>query len=364
MQAEEHFTFERPPVTFYPGPSKVYPQLSRYMQDAFTQGILSINHRSATFMDICRKAIEHTEAKLNIPAGYKVLFVSSATECWEVIAQSLTSRRSFHLYNGAFGQKWMEYAQKIRPDSNGYKFDVNQLLSAGNLQVPEDAECIAITQNETSNGTQVPDSIIAAFKQHYPDLLIAVDATSSLGGIHLDFTAADVWFASVQKCLGLPAGLGLLIVSPKALEKARELGDNKYYNSLLFMNENIEKYQTHYTPNVLNIYLLMRVMEEVEPIGLIDKRTRQQAHAWYHFFEKYTSVSPVVNNTAVRSDTVIAIGADKQQIAAIKEKTKQAGITLGNGYGAWKETTFRIANFPAISLQEIHDLQHCLAGVL
>jgi phosphoserine aminotransferase len=364
MQAEEHLTFELPPVTFYPGPSKVYPQLSRYMQEAFTQGILSINHRSTTFMEICRKAIEHTQAKLNIPAGYKVMFVSSATESWEIIAQSLVSRQSFHPYNGAFGQKWMEYTQKIHPGSKGFAFDVNQTLSSASVEVPAETELIAITQNETSNGTQVSDAIITEFKQRYPQMLVAVDATSSLGGIKLDFTAADVWFASVQKCLGLPAGLGLLIVSPRALEKAREIGDNKYYNSLLFMAENIEKYQTHYTPNVLNIYLLMRVMEEVEDISIIDKRTRKQVHEWYHFFEKYTSVSPVVTNPAVRSDTVIAIGADKQQIAAIKEKTKQAGITIGNGYGSWKETTFRIANFPAISLQEIHDLQHCLAGVL
>ncbi|QHT69716.1 aminotransferase class V-fold PLP-dependent enzyme [Rhodocytophaga rosea] len=364
MQAEQHLPFELPPVTFYPGPSKVYLQLSRYMQDAFTQGILSINHRSATFMEICRKAIEHTQAKLNLPDGYKVLFVSSATESWEIIAQSLIGRKSFHLYNGAFGQKWMEYTQKIHPASNGFQFDVNQALSPDDIQVPADAECIALTQNETSNGTQVSNAIITQFKQKYPHMLVAVDATSSLGGIKLDFIAADIWFASVQKCLGLPAGLGLLIVSPRAMERAREIGDNTYYNSLLFMAENIEKYQTHYTPNVLNIYLLMRVMEEVEDISIIDKRTRQQAHAWYHFFEKYTSVSPIVTNTAVRSDTVIAIGADKQQIAFIKERTKQAGIIIGNGYGSWKETSFRIANFPAISLQEIQDLQHCLAGVL
>lgn len=353
-----------PPITFYPGPSKVYPQVARYMQEAYTQGVLSINHRSHAFMDIARKAISLTKEKLHIPPQYTLLFVSSATESWEIIAQSLTTHQSFHLYNGAFGQKWMEYTKKLRSQTAGFSFDLNEVLQPDTTKVPETAEWLGFTQNETSNGTQVVNATIRAFRKKYPQLLIAVDATSSLGGVELDFKVADIWYASVQKCLGLPAGLGLLICSPRAMERAKQIGDKDYYNSLLFLYENIERYQTNYTPNVLNIYLLMRVMEEVAPITQISGRIKKQARAWYGFFESFQSISPLPATASVRSDTVIAIKAEKTLIARIKEEAKKHQIIVGNGYGAWKETTFRIANFPAITSEEIQAAQQFFINLL
>jgi phosphoserine aminotransferase len=327
------------------------------MQEAYEQGILSVNHRSSVFMDVCRKAIGLLKAKLAIPDEYSVMFVSSATESWEIIAQSLVAKQSHHIYNGAFGQKWKEYTSKLHLQTTGYAFGIGEEVQPGKVSIPPAAEILCVTQNETSNGTQVNSSTLSLFRTYYPDMLIAVDATSSLGGIVLDFTQADIWFASVQKCMGLPAGLGVLICSPKALEKARQVNDNSYYNSLLFMQENIEKYQTHYTPNVLNIYLLMRVMEQVESIESISRRIVQQAGEWYHYFDNADKLKPLVENTHVRSDTVVTIQAQATLIAYIKEQAKKEGITLGNGYGAWKQDTFRIANFPAINIEEIHALQ-------
>jgi phosphoserine aminotransferase len=347
-------------ITFYPGPSKVYPQVAQYMQDAYTQGIVSVNHRSAVFMDICQKSIDLLKEKLHIPADYSVMYVSSATESWEIIAQSLVEKHSYHLYNGAFGAKWREYSAKLRTNSEGYAYGVQEELQPTLVDIPSEAEILCFTQNETSNGTQVSNTTLASFSKGYADKLIAVDATSSLGGITLDFTQADIWFASVQKCLGLPAGLGVLICSPRALKRARQLGESDHYNSLLFIQENIEKFQTHYTPNVLNIYLLMRVMENVEEIGMLSKRIKQQAEGWYTFFSGRQDMKPLVENPGVRSDTVITIQADPVLIGQLKEKAKQEGITLGNGYGSWKQNTFRIANFPAITAQEIHTLQDFL----
>ena len=354
----QNLSVQLPPITFYPGPSKVYPQVAQYMQEAYEQGILSINHRSQTFMSISQKAIELIKIKLNIPQDFTILFVSSATECWEIIAQSLTSVQSFHIYNGAFGQKWMEYAQKLRPQTSGISFGIQEEIDAQHMQVPAEAEIICLTQNETSNGTQLNAQFIQSLRQKYPQKLIAVDVTSSLGGITLDYQAADIWFASVQKCLGLPAGLGLFICSPRTIEKARVLRENSHYNSLLFIYDNILKYQTHYTPNVLNIFLLMRVMEHVKEINEIDKITKSRADSLYNFFENFSQFTPLIAQAHLRSDTVLAIQAEKNIISDLKEKAKKAGIILGNGYGNWKETTFRIANFPAISDEDIESLQH------
>jgi Phosphoserine aminotransferase len=51
--------------------------------------------------------------------------------------------------------------------------------------------------------------------------LLGVDVTSSMGAVEYNFSVADAWFFSVQKAFGMPAGLGILIVGPKILEKAK-----------------------------------------------------------------------------------------------------------------------------------------------
>jgi phosphoserine aminotransferase len=349
-----------PPITFYPGPSKVYPQVREFMQDAYDEGVLSLNHRSSGFMDVCRRAIEGLKTKLAVPPAYAVLLVSSATECWEIIAQSLTVRESFHVYNGAFGEKWLEYARRLRAGSTGHSFGTDEALQPEAVQMPGAAEVICLTQNETANGTQVPVEVIRGFKALHPNRLVAVDATSSMGGLALDFTAADVWFASVQKCLGLPAGLGILICSPQALERAGRLGDRAFYNSLLFLHDNFRKLQTPYTPNVLGIYLLSRVVEMIEPIASTGSRLERQASDWYTFLASLPDLQPLVRNTAVRSPTVVAVEAPEAVIVRLKEGAKREGMVLGNGYGAWKDTTFRIANFPALTVEEIGLLRNFL----
>ncbi|NBB20721.1 aminotransferase class V-fold PLP-dependent enzyme [Runella sp. CRIBMP] len=352
-------------ITFYPGPSKVYPQVEGYLQDAFRSGILSMNHRSQGFMEVLRETIRLMHLKLNIPEDYSIYLVSSATEAWEIIAQSLTLHHSAHHYNGAFGKKWFSYASHIVPQSSGSLFSIEQTLTHHlfdhendvvraefNRQRLRDYEVLCLTHSETSNGTHIRMEELAKIRT-MSDALIAIDATSSLGGVAFDWALGDVWFASVQKCLGLPAGLGIMVCSPKTLEKARQANDILRYNSLLFIHDNFEKYQTHYTPNTLGIYLLMRVMEQVDIIQEVGARSEARAKAWYSFLENETDWRPLVQNPSTRSDTVIAVKGEPEAVSVVKKAALSAGITLGNGYGEWKNNTFRIANFPAFEDEEV-----------
>ena len=335
-------------TTFYPGPSKIYPQVAHWAAEACRSGVVSMNHRSPEFMAVTESALRGLHQKLTLPPDYHVALVSSATECWEIVAQSLTARHSFHPYQGAFGQKWMEYAQRIKP--------VSRL---------QQADIVCVVQNETSNGTQVSMAALAQYQRDYPDALVAVDAVSSMAGILLDWPLADVWFASVQKCFGLPAGLAVLVYSPRALARAEVIGERNHYNSLLFLHDNFSKFQTPYTPNGLGIYLLAQVLQQVPSIAEVDTLTKLRAADWYAFFEQeqphlpFKPLIPAQNtpSTAIRSDTVIALAGSETAISAAKKAAKAAGLLLGNGYGDWKNTTFRIANFPAITDEEIEQLK-------
>ncbi|GAB3228646.1 alanine--glyoxylate aminotransferase family protein [Algoriphagus aestuariicola] len=343
-------------ITFAPGPSKVYDALPKYMQDAYNEGILSANHRSGVFMHLYQETEQLMREKLHMPDGYKLLFTSSATENWEIITQSIVEKASFHIYSGSFGKKWLEYAKHIVPATGALKLEANQPVDVAGLEIGEGFDLIAITQNETANATQVPMAVIEAIGEKFPEKMIAVDTTSSMGGIELDFRLADIWYASVQKCFGLPAGLGILIVSPKAVEKAQRKGERGRYNSLNFILENAAGYQTHYTPNVFGIYLLNRVLKDLEEIQHVDSRLRARMAKLEDTIAKSDKFRMLVDNDQTRSTTVMAVAGTKDLIATVKKAAEKQGMQLGSGYGPHKPTSFRIANFPAIADAEFDRL--------
>ncbi len=334
-------------ISFYPGPSQLDAQVGKWMQEAVDQGILSINHRSDSFMEMMAQTKSALTRHLDIPSGFEIIFTSSATECWEMISQSALKGISLHIFNGAFGEKWYNYAHNIKKGSEEYPFGLQEVLPVDELLVPIMAEIVCITQNETSNGTQVKNDVIKYLMKSSPTTLVAVDATSSLGGIALDLSQADIWFASVQKCFGLPAGLGVMIFSDRAVERIKEIGEKDHYNSISTTLAFGKLNQTAFTPNVLSIYLLGKVAETRVPISKSGNSTAKRAEILYDFFENNTPFTPLIRNQEVRSDTVVALKGSADQIALAHHFSEKAGLLLGKGYGKWQKETFRIANFPS-----------------
>lgn len=343
-------------ITFAPGPSKVYDALPEYFNDAYQQGILSANHRSAVFMDMYKETERLFKEKLSVPSDYRLLFTSSATENWEIITQSLVQHSSFHIYSGSFGKKWFGFAHHINNETKGFVLDKNQEIDLSLLDISTEADVIAITQNETSNATQIKNSMLKSLASAFPDKMLAVDTTSSMAGIYLDFSLADIWYASVQKCFGLPAGLGVLVLSPKAIEKVAAKGEHGRYNSLSFMLENAATFQTHYTPNVLGIYLLMRVLEDMPAIEQVQEKTEKRMKLLEEVVDASKSLDFLVTNPACRSSTVLGVSGEEGFVKEIKKAAEERGMTLGGGYGPLKPTSFRIANFPAITDEEFEGL--------
>ena len=335
--------------TFNPGPSQVYPQVRQYLQDAFDEGWLSAPHRGERFTSLMRQTVQELKNKLHVPQDYTVFFMNSATECWEVLAQSLTPRKSFHLYSGAFGEKWCEYAKAIRPASIGYPFGVDEVPDVAALPLPdEETDLVCITQNETSNATQLRDGFILNLYNRLGSALLAVDATSSLGGVQLKYIKADVWYGSVQKCFGLPAGLSVMILSPRAVARLRQINERGHYNSLVSQYKKMLNWQTTHTPNVLGIYLLFRTLQDRPAIKAVHQHLQDRATKLYDYFEQATQLTPLVANPETRSTTVVGLQGAPPLIDEVKRRALAQGLHLGNGYGTWKAGSLRIANFPAI----------------
>lgn len=346
-------------LSFYPGPSKVYPEVLGFIQEAFQEGMVSINHRSPRFEKLLKATLDSLHEKWNIPADYRIYFISSATEAWEIVSQSLVEEKSMHLYNGAFGKKWAHYASQIHPESVSHAFDLQASLSDISKNIDfSGIDTLCLVQSETSNGSgQVIQRSDYALD---PSSILAVDATSSMGGILLPWLEADVWLASVQKCLGIPAGLGLLICSPKALERAENLQKRAHYNDILLMEENRKLFQTHYTPNVLSIFVLHKLTQFLPNLTEIHAQTMEKSTRLAEFWDTQKGLDFLIKNPALRLPTVLALKGNPTDIQNIKNICLQNQIELGNGYGEWKENTVRIANFPSHTSADFDQLFNTL----
>lgn len=341
-------------LNFYPGPSKLHAAIDLHMQQAIASGILSMNHRSMDFMKLYQEVQENFEQFYALPKGYKIYFTSSATECWTILAQSFSGHSFLHVYNGSFGKKWMEVSRQLALEHASVVFDIHAELSVTEIDKTIAAEIVCTTLVETSNGTFLSADVQASVREHFPEALIAVDATSALAGMPVTWEHADIWFASVQKCFGLPSGLGVLILSPEAQQAVETKSTDMHYNSLKRIVENGATFQTTHTPNILGIYLLAQRLKHIDTTVFF-KRSERLTYLYKHF-SSHPSLQPLIIEKNVQSPTVLTLKGDEAYIRLLKKSLKERNIIIGSGYGVWKENTIRLANFPAHTDEDFEKL--------
>jgi phosphoserine aminotransferase len=223
---------------------------------------------------------------------------------------------------------------------------------------------IALCHNETSTGVSCSLNDIEYLHKAYPNKILAVDVTSSIGACTLNIKHADVWYFSVQKGFGLPSGLGVMFVGPQAMKKSKELLiENQKQGFFNFTN--MEKrmgngmYQTVRTPNILGIYLLGKQCERLLKTGIqkIDQRTKTRAHDLYTFFERHLHTKPFVEDKTYRSPFSLCIYVGAEHLKKYTEIAAHKGIQLGGGYGSMKTDYMRVSNYPAIRNEDIQILK-------
>lgn len=356
-------------IYFTAGPAELYPKFEEFLQEAVDEQIGSISHRSAQFKKIYQHCDENLRALLNIPAASTIMFTGSASEIWERILLNLVEQESFHLVNGSFSDKFYKYALSIGKYAHKFEKPMGEGFAYNDFEVPEYAELICVTQNETSSGVQMREPDIHRLKRGNSKRLMAVDMVSSAPIPELDMTIIDTAFFSVQKAFGLPAGLGVWIANEKCLEKANRL--KKYENMHIGAHHDLptlwkhgRDFQTPATPNVLGIYLLGKVVEDMNRIGIenIRKETEEKAKMLYKFMDSSDMFSPAVENPEHRSKTV-AVADTKIPSKNIIELIKRDNMIIGSGYGPKKETQIRISNFPSNSIEQIEKLITALKKV-
>ncbi len=282
-----------------------------------------------------------------------------------------TAKRAIVFSVGTFGNRWheiaagngvpadkheVEWGKGLRPEM------IEQYLSTGKY------DCATLTHSETSTGVMNHLEELAPVFRKYPEVVWCIDAVSSFGGvkIEVDTLGIDVLVTSSQKCLGLPPGLSLCCLSPKAEERARGVKNRGYYFDLLqllsFIRE--KNYQYPSTMSIYHMFALDMQMDRISREGF-DARFRrhdEMAAMVQGWARKHFALYP---EEGFASRTVTCIRNTRGiSVADLNKELGKRNLMLSNGYGKLKEQTFRIAHMGDLQKKDIQELLSAIEEIL
>lgn len=198
---------------FSSGPCAKIPT---FTLDMLSDAPLGRSHRAAGGKAKLKAAIENTRAILGVPADYKIGIVpASDTGAVEMAMWNLLGARPVEMLAWeSFGAGWVTDAVKqLKLDAVVKTADYGQIVDLASVDTDKD---VVFTWNGTTSGVRVPNGDwIKADRQG----LTICDATSAAFAQDLPWDKLDVTTFSWQKVLGGEAAHGMLILSPRAVER-------------------------------------------------------------------------------------------------------------------------------------------------
>ena len=198
---------------FSSGPCAKIPT---FTLDMLSDAPLGRSHRAAGGKAKLKAAIENTRAILGVPADYKIGIVpASDTGAVEMAMWNLLGARPVEMLAWeSFGAGWVTDAVKqLKLDAVVKTADYGHIVDLASVDTDKD---VVFTWNGTTSGVRVPNGDwIKADRQG----LTICDATSAAFAQDLPWDKLDVTTFSWQKVLGGEAAHGMLILSPRAVER-------------------------------------------------------------------------------------------------------------------------------------------------
>lgn len=184
--------------------------------EALADAALGRSHRAAIGKAKLKDAIETTRKVLGVPEDYKIGIVpASDTGAFEMAMWSLLGQRPVEMVAWeSFGSGWVTDAVKqLKLDATVHTADYGEIVDMAALDYNKD---VCFTWNGTTSGVRVPTGDVIPADR---DGLTLCDATSAAFAMDLPWDKLDATTFSWQKVLGGEAAHGVLILSPRAVER-------------------------------------------------------------------------------------------------------------------------------------------------
>ena len=338
---------------FVPGPTNVPDRVLRAIS------VASQDHRSPDFPVLARACLDGLKPIFKTQRGTPFIFPSSGTGCWEAALTNcldLGAKVLIARY-GQFSHLWADmcrrlgYEVEILETAWGDAAPVDRYLAALEADREHKIKAVLVCQNETATGVT---SDVAALRTamdsvKHPALLF-VDSVSALASIdfRMDEWNVDACISGSQKGLMLPAGLGVMCVSAKALEAAKQASSRRcYFDFADMVTANASGYFP-YTPSYQMLCGLREALAMLAEEGLenVFLRHRALAAGTRAAVLQGWRLKLCANAPQWHSDTVTAVmtptGIDAA--AVISRAYKRYNLSLGAGLSKVAGKLFRIGH--------------------
>ena len=307
------------------------PKPPGWSLDRIDTRVLGRSHRSALGKARLAEAIERTHALLRLPSDYRLGIVpASDTGAMEMALWSLLDRRPVTMLAWeSFGAGWVtDVAKQLKLDADIRTSDYGNIPGLAGIDPASD---IVFTWNGTTSGVRVPSADwIAADRTG----LSICDATSAAVAQDIDWTKIDVGTFSWQKALGGEAAHGMLVLSPRAVERLETQPAPRPLPKIFRLTkcgkliEGIFKGETINTPSMLAVEDWLVCLDWAEGIGglpALIARADANASALDRWVQSADWIDNLAADRAIRSNTSVCLQfADRSDEEG--NKARQKGI--------------------------------------
>jgi len=290
---------------------------------------LGRSHRGKLGKARLKEGIDRTKAVLELPADYRVGIVpASDTGAVEMALWSMLGARPVDMLAWeSFGEGWVTDVVKQ------LKLKDARVLKAGYGEIPDLNQVnfshdVVFTWNGTTSGVRVPNGdFIPADREG----LTFVDATSAAFAQDIDWTKVDVGTFSWQKALGGEAAHGILILSPRAVQRLETYTPPWPLPKIFRMTkggkliEGIFQGETINTPSMLAVEDYLDALKWAEQIGglkALIARSNASLAAIADWVATTDWVDFLAKDEAIRSNTSVCLKVVDPWFAALDDAAK------------------------------------------
>jgi len=289
---------------------------------ALDKAFLGRSHRAKEGKARLKLAIDKTKSILGIPADYLVGIVpGSDTGAYEMAMWTMLGARGVEALSWeSFGEGWVtDMAKQLKlKDLAIRKAGYGKLP---NLKEVDFARDVLFTWNGTTSGVKVPDGDWIPGNR---EGLTFVDATSAAFAQPMDWAKCDVTTFSWQKVLGGEAAHGMLVLSPRAVQRLESYTPSwplpKVFRLVSGgkLIKGIFEGETINTPSMLCVEDYLDSLAWAESIGglkALHARADSNAKVIWDWIERTAWVANLAEDDATRSNTSVCIKVVDPEIA-------------------------------------------------